>query len=60
MPLLTQIKGSKLQEFVAKNSVGLNGPLYLDRDPEIFNLVLKYLRSERRFMPKNLTQDVTK
>ena len=34
--------------------------MYLDRDPEIFNLVLKYLRSERRFVPKNITQDVMK
>ena len=32
-------------------------PLYLDRDPEIFDLVLKYLRSERRFLPKNISYD---
>lgn len=35
------------------------GPIYVDRDPEIFNYVLKYLRSDRKFIPKNVTQDVS-
>lgn len=52
--MLTQIKGSKMAElFNNMHQVKMveGNQIFLDRDPEAFNNVLRYLRTNRKFLP---------
>lgn len=54
--LLTSVKGSLLQvTFAGDHGLKLlgNGRVFLDRNPQIFDYCLQYLRSGRSFIPKS-------
>lgn len=61
--LLTQIKGSKMSELF-NNMHHLKmvegNQIFLDRDPEAFNNVLRYLRTNRKFLPSDSDQNLRK
>jgi hypothetical protein len=35
-----------------------HGAILLDRNPEIFNYVIDYLRQDRKCFPKNIDSDI--
>ena len=58
---LTSVKDSMLREmFSGKvNLKKINGEqIFLDRDPVVFNHMVNYLRSNRKFLPKELSPDL--
>ena len=56
MDTLTSVDGSLLQDFFTENFK--NEKIFIDREPEAFREMLKYLRSDRKYVPKNLAPDV--
>jgi len=36
----------------------VNGAVFLDRDPKIFDMVLNYLRYDTHYIPKNVNEEV--
>ena len=57
---LMSVEGSLLREYFSGNAYlkRMRGnQIFLDRDPDIFMNVLKYLRSERKWYPKELPPD---
>ena len=61
--LLVSIKGSKMSELF-NNMHHLKmvegDQIFLDRDPEAFNNVLRYLRTNRKFLPSDTDQNLRK
>ena len=59
---LQSIKGSLLAEmFKRKEHQGQTkyDKVFLDREPDIFAYVIKYLRSQRQFFPYDINYDLT-
>lgn len=54
--LLTSVKDSLLAKtFSGKHNLKMiDGHIFLDRDPSIFDMVLNYLRYDGTYMPQNL------
>jgi len=58
---LVKVQGSLLSEYFSGNAhlkKIQKDRVFLDRDPEIFDLILKYLRAERKWYPKDLSTDM--
>lgn len=59
---LTSVKGSRLGELfsgkVDPRKGGNGEEVFLDRDPVVFNHMINYLRSNRKFLPKELSPDL--
>jgi hypothetical protein len=61
--LLTQVKGSKMADlFSSMQQLKMveGNQIFLDRDPEAFNNVLRYLRTNRKFLPADSDQNLRK
>lgn len=57
MDTLTSVDGSLLQEFFKENFKS-NEKIFIDREPDAFSHMLTYLRSDRKFVPKDLPPDL--
>ena len=49
---LKKVSGSKLATYCSSALKYANGSLKIDRDPEIFEHMLIYLQSDRKYLPK--------
>lgn len=58
--LLTTVSDSLLKKtFSGKHNLkSVNGAVFLDRDPKIFDMVLNYLRYDTHYIPKNVNEEV--
>lgn len=56
--ILTKFQGSLLSDMFSEDISILNkdenGKIFIDRNPKIFNYVLDYIRSDRKFSPEDL------
>lgn len=57
MDTLTSVDGSLLQNFFTAENFK-NEKIFIDREPGAFNNMLQYLRSDRKYVPKNLPPDI--
>lgn len=51
MDTLTSVDGSLLQNFFKEEENIKNEKIFIDREPEAFSNMLKYLRSDRKYIP---------
>lgn len=51
---------SKVAALRSNAPINTDGSLFVDRDPVMFEHVLNYLKSDRKFLPTNIAIDVKK
>ena len=57
---LQLVPRSKMAYLKSDAPINSDGSLYVDRDPVLFEHVLNYLKSDRKFLPMNITKEVKK
>lgn len=56
--ILTSVEGSMMSTLFQNDSLCKrmpDGSIFIDRDPEIFEHVIKFLRSDRTYLPRNVS-----
>ena len=60
---LTSIPNSFMSQYFSQIAVGPDGrytgeEIFIDRDPDVFAQIINYLRSDRKFIPKDVNVDL--
>ena len=58
MDTLTAVDGSLLQNFFKEEENIKNEKIFIDREPEAFSNMLKYLRSDRKYIPQDMSAEM--
>lgn len=53
--VISTVPGSKLAGLTQKQLVNQDGSIHIERDPAVFEHVLNYLNSGRKFLPNHVT-----